>query len=228
MNLVCVLTEKDISQISTLKRYKNYIYAVEIRADTFYPKIEEISEVIKKIKKILKKVKIILTFRYYKEGGKCKISENERKKLIEKILFENFNYIDIVDIEFYSKIKNKLIKTLKKYKKKLIISCHINKKITKKQFESVLAKLQNLKNKYFIKIVIKSNNFKYYFNFLKLFYLKNIPLSSFFAIGKISLISRLISAILKMPLIYVSIRTPVVKTQPDIKTFIKFSKKLGL
>lgn len=51
---------------------------------------------------------------------------------------------------------------------------------------------------------------------------------TFFTIGKTALISRLISCILKMPLIYVTPLKPVIPTQPNLKTLLENLKKLGL
>ncbi|MFN3550995.1 MAG: hypothetical protein ACK4WJ_04230, partial [Endomicrobiia bacterium] len=57
---------------------------------------------------------------------------------------------------------------------------------------------------------------------------KNLKKTTFFTIGKISLISRIIGIILKMPLIYVATKKPVVSTQPDVKQIIKYLSKIGL
>ncbi|MFN3247666.1 MAG: type I 3-dehydroquinate dehydratase, partial [Leptonema sp. (in: bacteria)] len=166
-------------------------------------------------------------------GGKIKVKEELRKEIIVDLIKKYHKYIDFVDIEYNSKIKKEIKKILKKYDKNLIISLHIFKsEPTMKKIKIILKDIKKFinfgKNKNLIKIVIKSDNFKYYFNILKeLYKTKNLKKTTFFTIGKISLISRIIGIILKMPLIYVATKKPVVSTQPDIKQIIKYLSKIG-
>jgi len=234
MNIVCVLTDKNINkQISIVNKYKKYISAIEIRVDTFYPKIEKIGDVLEKIKKNLPEIKIILTFRKFLEGGKVKISENKRKEILTKILDERHKLIDYIDIEFNSKIKKDILLIAKKYKKILIISSHfINKTISIKKFVKIIKLMDKFliqkRQNGLVKIVIKSDEFKHYFRFLKEIHRLKLKNITFFATGKMSLLSRSINVVLKMPLVYIAILRPAISTQPNIKEFIKTLNKIGI
>ena len=234
MSIVCVLTNKNIDkQISIVKKYKKHIYAIEIRVDTFYPKIEKIIHILEKIKKNLPEIKIILTFRKFSEGGKVRIAEDKRKEILIEILSEKHKLIDYIDIEFNSKIKKDLLLAVKKYKKTLIVSSHfIKKQIGIKKFVKIIRLMDKFlkqnEQKGIIKIVIKSDNFKHYFKFLKEIYRIKLKNLTFFATGKMSLLSRSINVLLKMPLIYIAILKPVISTQPNIKDFTKTLKKIGI
>ncbi|MCS7231640.1 MAG: type I 3-dehydroquinate dehydratase [Elusimicrobiota bacterium] len=235
MKIVCVLTNNlPEKQILKIKKFRKFIYALEIRVDTFYPNIEKIKDIIYYIKKHLPKIKIILTFRKFEEGGRVKIKENIRKKIIKNLIYNLKESIHFIDIEFNSKIKNEIYKEAKKYKKLAIFSIHFLNSFKEKEIYKYLYKIKKFIkirkiNNYIVKIVINISDFKKYFDFLKKIHkiFKNFKKYTFFTTGKTSLISRAISIILDMALVYVSIDKPVIKTQPDISQLLATLKKFG-
>mgnify|MGYP001772860903 CR=1 FL=1 len=235
MKIVCVLiNDVDLKkQLNIIKKYEKNIYAVEIRADTFYPETEKISFLLKFINIKFPKLKKILTFRHFSEGGKIKITENQRKNFIISLLSNNFSYIDYVDIEFNSKIKEEIINYIKKYKKAVVLSIHyLNKLISLRNFKQDLKNIAKyIKNKginkYTIKVVLKIDYLKQYFNFLKETYSFNKTNLTFFTVGKTSLVSRAIGVVLDMPLVYVATKSPVIASQPDISKLLKVLKSIG-
>lgn len=239
MKIVCVLTNKSINeQLSKIKKFQNLVYAVEIRADTFYPKdIQLINKLTKLIRKKFPKTKLIFTFRKFEEGGKIKISENKRKKIVKDIISHSIKFFDFIDVEFNSPIKDEIYKIIKKNKKIVIFSIHLlsnfkESTIYKKLNQiSYYLKLKKIK-KYIIKIVINLNDYSKYFKILKKIHQtcksKNIRNYTFFTTGKTSLLSRCISVILNMPLTYVAVKKPVIKTQPDIVQLMTALEKFGV
>ncbi len=234
MKIVCVITKEDLQQqIKTIKKYKNYIYAVEVRIDTFYPDKEKVDKILKLLYKRFPKIKKIITFRKFSEGGKIKIGENQRKNFLIPVITNNYSYIDYVDIEFNSKIKNEIIKYIKEHKKIVILSAHFltNKPISfskfNKKLEEILKYVKLQRINYIIKVVLNINKFKQYFNFLRTIYAIDKKNVSFFTIGKTSLISRAIGVVLNMPLVYVTTKSPVIASQPDISKFLAVLKNMG-
>lgn len=234
-NLVAVLTNGNIqNQIRILKTYIKYISFIEIRVDTFYPNINQVEKILTKLKQIFPKIKIILTFRAKNEGGKIKITEKLRKKIIIDLLKKYNKYIDFVDIEYRSKIKKEIRKIVqKKYNKNLIISSHIfTPEPSLKKIKNIITNIKKFisfyKNKSIIKIAISSDNFKYYLNILKEVHkITDFKKTTFFTIGKTSLLSRSIAIILNMPLVYVAIKKPVISTQPSINQIIEVLSQMG-
>jgi len=241
-NIIAVFTSKNTEkQLNLLKKNQNFIHAIEVRVDTFYKNdfsIETISHIIKKIQDFLPKTKIIITFRQFNEGGYIKVSDNTRFYVISKILEESFKNIDYIDIEFYSKIRNKVINLAKKYNKSLILSYHKlkrtndNEKILKIIKQIVKFAKNSVKCKNFIKIVIKCDKYDYFLEILKNVYKTSKKIDIFkkmtiFSIGKTSLLTRLTSIILDMPLVYGAISTAVIQTQPNIDKLISIKKDLG-
>lgn len=234
MKIACVITKENLQQqIKIIKKYKNYIYAVEVRIDTFYPDKEKINKILEFLHKNFPKIKKIITFRKFSEGGKIKIGENQRKNFLISVITNNSNYIDYVDIELNSKIKNRIIKYIKEYKKVAILSAHYlaNHSISlpklKKHLKEISKYVKLQKINCIIKVVIKINNFKQYFNFLKVIYNLNNKNITFFTTGKTSLTSRSIGVLLDMPLVYVATKSPVIASQPDISTFLKTLRNIG-
>lgn len=239
MKIACVLTSNlTKNQISKINKFKNLIYAIEIRADTFYPnKIHLIKETIELIKNKFPKIKIILTFRKFEEGGKTKISENKRKIIIENLISNFKKFLDFIDIEFNSTIKDDIYEIAKKNKKFIIFSSHFLNSFKEKEIYERLNQISTyLKSKkikkYIVKIVININNFSKYFEILRKIHQfclsKGIKNYTFFTTGKTSLISRCVNVILDMPLAYVAVKKPVIKTQPSIDDFIVAIRKLGI
>ncbi len=106
-----------ITSISDAKLLKNiHPDLIEFRADLKNSPLTTL----KKIKNFTKKLKIICTIRPKYEGGGYYLSENSRLKLFEKLI----PFCDIVDIELYSKILEKVIVLAQKNRKKTIISYH--------------------------------------------------------------------------------------------------------
>ncbi|MCS7152091.1 MAG: type I 3-dehydroquinate dehydratase [Endomicrobia bacterium] len=236
MKLVAVLTGQNLNkELDIFKKYKNYIYAVEIRADFLYPELSKINKIITKLKSLSPSTKIILTFRSKAEGGKTKISENQRKNIITNLLKENHKYVNFVDIEFFSKIFPHIAKLTNNYHKKLIISCHFNKTISEKKLIQVFNKIKNktfhTHYKPIIKIVVRRQNLNQYFNMLRKLnsFKRNIFTNlSIFTIGKTSVQSRLIGLLIKMPLVYSSLYLPVISTQPTLPQLLNFASKIGI
>ncbi len=233
-NLAVVLSNKNSKmELLLLKQNLKYIKFIELRADMFYPDLELVHKMLKHLSSFNKK--IILTFRSVLEGGKIKVSNTKIFDFISTILSQNSNNIDYLDIELLSKNKTKLVQLAKKYDKKIIFSSHlinVNEKYNISRIKSLIPKILSLKkNGNIIKIVSKTDNFKNYFETLKqLFKSKQLHQKypvTFFTIGKTSLISRLIGIILNMPIIFVSLTKPVIKSQPDIKSILKNLEKLG-
>lgn len=226
MNLATIITNTNFeTQMFLLKKYSHHIKFIELRIDTFYPEKETIKNVLNKIKSLNKK--IVLTFRSFSEGGKLKISETKILSFVIEILSQNKQEIDFLDIEINSKIKPQLVQLAKKFNKKIIFSTHFlssNEQDNLKKLNKLLPKIKNFSKNNYVKIVAKIDNFKNYWEILKLVFGKNI---TFFTVGKTSLISRLIATIIDMPIIFVSLNKPVIKSQPDIKTLISNLKKLG-
>lgn len=232
MNLVGVLTyPQQEKQIKLLKKYKQYIFAVEIRVDTFYPEVIKVSQILKRLKKIFPKVKTIITFRNKKEGGKIDIKEQIRKQVISFLLTENHKFIDYIDIEYKSKIRDEIVFLAKQFSKKLILSYHFLKPIQKSTFvkslSSIKKMVKNKKQNIVVKIVINTDNFNYYFQLLKEVYKTKLNFT-FFTVGRTSLLSRCFAFLLNMPLVYAGILKPVIKTQPDLCSTIQLAKNLGI
>lgn len=233
MNIVGVFTSENIEkQIKLVKKYKDFLYALEVRVDTFYPNIEKVNEILAKLKLMFPKLKIILTCRSYKEGGLVKLSDTTRYEILSSILKQNYKHVDWIDIEYLSKIRNKIIFLAKKFSKKLILSYHILKKQNCRQkFNTFLKYFEKLskknRNRIVGKIVINTDNFQFYFSLLKFLHKKNLDIS-FFTVGKTSTLSRCFALMLNMPFVYATILKPVVKTQPDINKIVNLAKSLGL
>jgi 3-dehydroquinate dehydratase type I len=226
-NLVAVITNNNINyQLALLKKYKSLINAIEIRVDTFYKenKIEETFKIIKKIKEHFPDSKIIITFRKFDEGGYKKVTEKTRGFIISNIVTKCHRYIDFIDIEYFSKIKNQIINLAKNYKKTVILSFHELTKTPKTKKILKIAKqmqkfIKTKKCKYLIKIVFKNDLFANYLKVLKAIYLtekRNFKKISIFTTGKTSLISRTICMILDMPIVYGATARPVVASQPSV------------
>lgn len=241
MNLVAVVTGKHLNkEIQILRKYKKYIYAVEIRADYFYPHVSKIDKIIKQIKSLLPSSKIILTFRSYTEGGKTKIDENTRKDNIVTILQNNHKFIDFVDIEFLSKIFQDIVQAVKSYNKKLIVSCHLNINPETKNYVStqkvkniikrINSKTSRIQQFSIFKLVFNAENLKQYFNILRYVYSTVRKPQKFviFTTGKTSLSSRIISILTSMPFVYFATYQPVISTQPTIKQIVYLASKLGI
>jgi 3-dehydroquinate dehydratase type I len=242
-NIVGVLTSKNIEQqLYLLKKNKNFISFLEIRIDSFYKNktIEKIPYVLKKIKDLLPEVKTILTFRKFEEGGCIKISENTRFDVISKILEKYYQYIDFVDIEFFSEIKNKVIQLVKKYKKTIILSYHrFNLNTDIKNIKKIIGDIKKIqkfvtikKCRYIIKIVFQCNQFRDYLKILKNVYnmpnKTNFKKITIFTIGKTSLLTRVVCLILNMPLVYGATISSVIPTQPTIIELIRIKKLIGI
>lgn len=230
INIAVSLTKNDFNrQIKLLRKYTSKIKFLEIRADTFYPEKENITKILTKISPLIKQKKIstILTFRSFSEGGKIKLSPQKITNFVSQILHENQKHINFIDIEINLRNKKQLINTTKKYNKKIIYSVHY----LNNNEDTNIDKIRKLKIKnkgyHILKIVAKIDSFNKYFETLKNLKHKNYHNTTFFTVGKTSLLSRLISVILKMPLVFVSLAKPVIKSQPDIKTFLSSIHKIG-
>ncbi|MEN3013789.1 MAG: type I 3-dehydroquinate dehydratase [Endomicrobiia bacterium] len=235
MKIACVLiNDRFYNQFLKIKKYYKFIYAIEIRVDTFYPDLQKIASIATILKKKFPDIQLILTFRKFEEGGKIKISEEKRKETILNFLKTFKNLFNFVDIEFKSPIKYEIYEFLKKNKKNIIFSIHFLKKYKENTLYKELLQIKNyIKDKriknYIVKVVAKISDFSEYFKTLKKTYkiLKDINYT-FFTTGKTSTISRCISVILEMPLVYAALTKPVIKTQPDISELLSSLKKLGL
>ncbi len=238
-NLVAVFTCENINkQLSLLKKYKNFIDSVEIRVDSFYKnnKIKEIPNIIKNIKDAIPKIKIIITFRRLEEGGCVKVSEKTRQFVITELLKSSHQYINFVDIEFFSKIKNKIINLAKKYKKIVILSFHkLNTNFMLNEITKIIQKMQKFvsnRKHYIIKIVVFCDSLDKYIEILKSAYAKTTTKTkvfkniSIFSVGKTSILSRLICLVLDMPIVYAALSKAVIKTQPTIKQLVKIKRLL--
>ncbi len=237
-NIVGVLTSKNIvHQFNLLRKYKNFVSFVEVRIDTFYKdktSQKMLLDVFKKIRDFLPNVKIIVTFRKFDEGGVIKVSENTRFYVLSKILEKYSQYVDLIDIEFFSKIKHKVIELVKKYKKTIILSYHeLSSNVDGKKIIKVSKQIENLakikKCKYFVKIVFRCERFSDYLEVLKSYYsrYKNINIFkkiAIFTVGKTSLLTRFLCLLLNMPLVYGAISSAVIPTQPSIIKLINFKK----
>ncbi|MCX7956925.1 MAG: type I 3-dehydroquinate dehydratase [Endomicrobia bacterium] len=233
MKIACVILNNNIEkQLSIISKNINLIYATEIRIDTFYPKINKAINILHLIKKNFPKIKTILTFRKFEEGGKIKVSEKIREKIIKEIILNQKKYLDFVDIEYDSQIKKNIISIAKKLNKKVILSFHSLKTINDikiiKKVKNIKNYIKNNNNKFIIKIVFLPKNFKQYFNLLKeINKIIKLHKATVFTIGKTSLISRIIGIILNIPITYVATLKPAIKSQPSLKDLIKAIKKFG-
>lgn len=234
-NIVLVITYRDIISPKILLKinfFLKYLYAVEVRVDTFPgDKLKKITSLLQKVKSL--GLRTILTFRSFKEGGfGGGISDKKRFLIIKSLIKENFRFIDFIDIEFFSEIKNKVINLAKKYNKKVILSFH---QLENKKFDSSIL-TKNIKkivcfgkrNCCLVKIVCFIPEFEEYFYLLRKIYFldKEFKTVTFFTTSSTALISRVVSFLLKMPLVYTTISRPVVKTQPSLKDFIDVIKKI--
>ena len=240
-NLVAVFTCENINkQLSLLKKYKNFIDSVEIRVDSFYKnnKIKEIPNIIKNIKDAIPKIKIIITFRKLEEGGCVKVYEKTRQFVITELLKSSHQYINFVDIEFFSKIKNKIINLAKKYKKIVILSFHkLDKNFKLNEVTKIIKKMQKFVNSNkkhcIIKIVVYCDSLYKYIEILKSAHIKPTTKTkvfkniSIFSVGKTSILSRLICFVLDMPIVYAALSKAVIKTQPTIKQIVKIKRLLA-
>lgn len=233
MKIVAVITGQNLSkELQNIKKYKTYLYAVEIRADFMYPQLTKINTILTKLKSFLPSIKTILTFRWVNEGGKTKIPEHQRKELILRLLNEHHKHIEFVDIEYLSPIYEEVAKAVKQnYHKKLITSCHFN---TKSPYQKIKRTIKQVLNKHqsfdVFKLVFYTQNLKQYLNILVYVYSlnKDFQKTTIFTVGPTSFTSRLISAILSMPLIYTAAYTPAISSQPTLPQFIKSAHKLGI
>ncbi len=233
-NIVAVLTYPNIQQqLKLLRYYLKYISAIELRIDTFWPhNIKKIPILLFQLRRSFPQKAIIVTFRFYKEGGKLKISETQRLKVISEIVSQYHKFINYIDIEYFSLIYKDVLKLAQRYNLKTIVSWHLLTKTTKVNFIKKITKLKPLQNKknLFIKIVVNEPEFNSYFEKLRLIFkkFKTFKKLTFFTIGNTSLFSRIIGYILEMPFIYAASQKPVITTQPSIKSLIKIFKKMGL